>query len=297
MRFANMAGRAAVEIDGRTYDVERASEGAFSCEPNLVYGRWDELRDWVSSKDWGRAPDHARVDVVPGLVRAPSPSPRQVFGVGLNYRKHAAEANLPLPEFPVIFTKFPSCLAGPFADIELPSANVDWEVELVVVMGRESRNVPEAGAWDHIAGISVGQDVSERVVQGRPPIPQFSMGKSFPTFGPFGPHVVTVDEIADPNDLELICTLNGTEMQHERTSDLIFSVPELIAYLSGILPLFPGDVIFTGTPSGVGSAREPKVFLQAGDLLVSEIPGVGRMQQACRPRTSHQQPDEPALAS
>ena len=182
---------------------------------------------------------------------------------------------MPKPEFPPTFTKFPSCITGPHATVELPSDGIDWEVELVVIIGRTAHHVVAADSWSHVAGLTVGQDLSNRAVQLRPPVPQFSLGKSFPGFGPTGPWLVTPDEFADPNDLALSCTLNGETMQDSRTNDLIFSVPALIECLSGIVTLLPGDVIFTGTPSGVGVARKPPRFLSPGDVLVSTIEGIG----------------------
>ena len=152
------------------------------------------------------------------------PSPRQVFAIGLNYAAHAAEAGLENPTFPPTFTKFPTCLTGPDATVELPSEFVDWEVELVVVIGRLAYEVAAGDGWRHVAGLTVGQDLSERIVQTRPPAPQFSLGKSFPGFGPIGPWVVTPDELDDPDDLALGCTVNGEEVQKSRTSDLIFGV-------------------------------------------------------------------------
>jgi 2-keto-4-pentenoate hydratase/2-oxohepta-3-ene-1,7-dioic acid hydratase in catechol pathway len=281
MRLANLAGRASVVFDRIAFDVERASAGRFSSDPQRAFDHWDELREWGSAIDWAGDAPVKSIAVQDSALQPPAPQPRQVFGVGLNYRSHAAEANLELPSVPVIFTKFPSCLAGPFGDVPLPSDNVDWEVELVVIIGRLSRHVAEGNAWDHIAGVCVGQDISERVVQGRPPVPQFSMGKSFPSFGPFGPAIVTIDELDDPDDLDLSCSINGTQVQHARTSDLIFNVPELIAYLSSIVTLYPGDVIFTGTPSGVGGGRTPKWFLRPGDVIDSALAGVGHMKHIC----------------
>lgn len=182
-----------------------------------------------------------------------------------------------LPEFPSAFTKFPSCIAGSNGDIHLPSAHVDWEVEVVAVIGRPAHHVRAGDAWSYIAGLTIGQDLSEREVQFRPPLPQFSLGKSYPGFGPIGPVLVTPDEFDDPDDLELSCTLNGEVVQRSRTSDLIFSVPALVESLSGIVPLLPGDVIFTGTPSGVGSGRKPPRYLAPGDILVSAVEGIGSM--------------------
>jgi 2,4-didehydro-3-deoxy-L-rhamnonate hydrolase len=164
----------------------------------------------------------------------------------------------------------------------LPSESVDWEVELVVVIGARAHRVAEANGWQHVAGLTVGQDVSERVVQyaaGR----QFSLGKSFPGFGPMGPWLVTPDELARPDDLALQCSVNGEIVQKSRTSDMVFSVSQLIAELSAILPLLPGDVIFTGTPEGVGVARQPPRFLKPGDLVESEIEGIGALRNRCVP--------------
>ena len=175
----------------------------------------------------------------------------------MNYAAHAAEAGVEHPTFPPTFTKFPTCLTGPDATVELPSEFVDWEVELVVVIGRLAYEVAVGDGWRHVAGLTVGQDLSERIVQTRPPAPQFSLGKSFPGFGPIGPWVITPDELDDPDDLALGCTVNGEEVQKSRTSDLIFGVDALIHHLSSITPLLPGDLIFTGTPSGVGGTRTP----------------------------------------
>jgi 2-keto-4-pentenoate hydratase/2-oxohepta-3-ene-1,7-dioic acid hydratase in catechol pathway len=213
----------------------------------------------------------------PTKLGPPSPTPRQSIGIGLNYAKHAAEGGIPVPEFPTTFTKFPTCIAGPNDVVSLPSESVDWEVELVVVMGRRAHNVAAGDAWAHVAGLTIGQDISERKVQLRPPVPQFNLGKSFPGFGPIGPWVVTPDDLPDPDDLALSCTVNGETMQDSRTSDLIFGVPVLIESLSSIIPLLPGDVIFTGTPEGVGMARKPPRFLAPGDVIVSTIEGIGSM--------------------
>jgi 2-keto-4-pentenoate hydratase/2-oxohepta-3-ene-1,7-dioic acid hydratase in catechol pathway len=178
-----------------------------------------------------------------------------------------------------VFTKFPSCITGPYGDIELPpGGHVDWEVELVAVIGRRAHRVPADQAPDYVAGYAIGQDVSERVLQMASTPPQFSMGKSLPGFGPIGPWLVTLDDLADPNDLELGCEINGEPVQSSRTSRLIFSVPALVAKLSATLPLLPGDVIFTGTPSGVGLGREPQRWLADGDILTSHIEGIGEMR-------------------
>jgi 2-keto-4-pentenoate hydratase/2-oxohepta-3-ene-1,7-dioic acid hydratase in catechol pathway len=212
-------------------------------------------------------------------LEAPSPAPRQIFAVGLNYRDHVAEAGQTPSAAPSIFTKFVTSLTGPSAQLVLPSDSVDWEVELVAIIGRVAKEVTEAQAWDHVAGLTVGQDYSERVVQTAGSVPQFSLGKSYPGFSPTGPWLVTPDEFADPDDLALDCTVNGKTMQKSRTSELIFSVPQLVAYLSSITPLLAGDIIFTGTPAGVGVARTPQVYLRPGDEVVSTIEGIGSLHQ------------------
>ncbi|MGI5183384.1 fumarylacetoacetate hydrolase family protein [Dactylosporangium sp. CA-152071] len=201
--------------------------------------------------------------------------------MGLNYSKHAAESGFAVPDAPtVMFTKWPSCLTGPVTTVELPAGgSTDWEVELVVVIGATARNVPQERAWEHVAGLTVGQDLSERVRQTAGPSPQFSLGKSLPGFGPTGPWLVTPDELDDREDLELGCSVNGEEVQKGRTRELIFSVPAMVSKLSAALPLLPGDVLFTGTPAGVGMGRTPPRFLAPGDELVSYVTGIGELRQ------------------
>jgi 2-keto-4-pentenoate hydratase/2-oxohepta-3-ene-1,7-dioic acid hydratase in catechol pathway len=155
---------------------------------------------------------------------------------------------------------------------------VDWEVELVVVIGVRAERVRPGDAWDHVAGLTAGQDISDRALQLAGAHPQFSLGKSYPGFGPLGPSVVSVDEIANPDDLELGCSLDGEVMQRARTSDLIFGVPDLIARLSAVCPLLPGDLIFTGTPAGVGAFRRPRIFLRPGQELTSWVEGIGQLR-------------------
>jgi 2-keto-4-pentenoate hydratase/2-oxohepta-3-ene-1,7-dioic acid hydratase in catechol pathway len=205
-----------------------------------------------------------------------------VFAIGLNYKSHAEEAGLPLPGKPMVFTKFPNCLVGPRAEVRLSSEYVDWEVELVVVVGRRGRGIAEAQALAHVAGYAVGQDISDRKLQFSDQPAQFSMGKSVDTFGPLGPALVSLDAVRDPNDLELTCEVGGERMQGARTSDMVFSVPELIAHLSRYCTLEAGDIIFTGTPAGVGSARTPRRYLRAGEEIVSTIESIGALRNRCR---------------
>jgi len=200
-----------------------------------------------------------------------------VFGIGLNYVAHALEGPWGVPEVPAVFTKYPTCIVGAREQVAIPAPTTDWEVELVVVMGRRAHGVAAADAWPYVAGLTIGQDISERTLQRSGNVPQFGLGKSYPGFGPMGPWLVTPDEFANPDDLSISCTLNGETMQDSRTADLVFGVPRLVEYLSGVLPLLPGDVIFTGTPSGVGAGRKPQRFLQPGEVLVSSIEGIGSL--------------------
>ncbi|WP_433136057.1 fumarylacetoacetate hydrolase family protein [Actinomadura nitritigenes] len=276
MRIGNLGGRLVIVRDGRAVDVERASGGRFAADPQAVYGDWEAFRDWAASAE---PPGGAAFD--PAELGAPVPAPRQVFAIGLNYREHAAESGFDVPEgLPPVFTKFATSITGPVTEVTLPpGGHTDWEVELVAVIGRPARDVAEDDAWDHVAGLTVGQDISERVTQLAGPAPQFSLGKSFPGFAPTGPWVVTPDEFDDPDDLELTAAINGEEVQKGRTRELIFSVPQLVARLSAVLPLLPGDLVFTGTPAGVGLGRDPQRWLAPGDELVSRVEGIGELRQ------------------
>ena len=184
-------------------------------------------------------------------------------------------------DVPATFTKFPASLAGPYDDVEIVGETVDWEVELVAVIGRTADRVAEDDAWAHVAGLTVGQDISDRHLQFAAG-GQFSLGKSRRGYGPMGPSLVTLDEVPNPDDLALGCSVDGEKVQDARTSDLIFSVPRLVAELSAVLPLLPGDVIFTGTPAGVGVARKPPRFLQPGNVVESWIEGIGTIRNRCR---------------
>jgi 2-keto-4-pentenoate hydratase/2-oxohepta-3-ene-1,7-dioic acid hydratase in catechol pathway len=276
MRTGLLSGRQVLvrgaATDQRAVDVETASGGLFGPDPLDALDDWDEFRSWADGCGEAGTP-FSIADLGP-----PVPGPRQVFAIGLNYRDHAAEASMEAPANPPTFTKLVSCLAGPIGDLTLPAGSVDWEVELVAVIGRESRHVPVERAWDHVAGLAVGQDYSERRLQTSGPAPQFSLGKSHPGFGPL---LVTPDDVPDPDDLALACLVNGDTVQQDRTSAMIFPVSELIARLSSVVTLWPGDLVFTGTPSGVGMARTPPWFLEKGDEVVSVIEGLGELRQRC----------------
>jgi 2-keto-4-pentenoate hydratase/2-oxohepta-3-ene-1,7-dioic acid hydratase in catechol pathway len=235
---------------------------------------WEAVWAFAGALDLSEAPPVELAQLGPC-----SPRPRAVFGIGLNYRDHAQEAGLPIPKEPLVFTKFPSCLVGPRSDVIVFGDRVDWEAELVVVIGRRAENVPEARALEFVAGFCAGQDVSDRKLQFASQPPQFSLGKSRATFGPIGPAIVSLDELAAPLDLAITCDLDAERMQSSRTSQLIFGVPELVAYLSRHCELLPGDLIFTGTPGGVGSVR--KRYLKSGETLRTEIEGVGTLVNRC----------------
>jgi 2,4-didehydro-3-deoxy-L-rhamnonate hydrolase len=270
VRIANHDGRLALCTGDDTVDVERASDGRFSSDPQLVYDVWDEFRDWAGT---GPDPTGSRGE---NSLSAPVPSPRQVFAVGLNYREHSEEAGFQTPAAPMIFTKFPSSITGPSGDIALPPGSVDWEIELVAVIGRRAYQVSEDRALDHVAGLTIGQDLSERESQLSGAPPQFSLAKSFPGFAPLGPLVVTMDELEQ--ELQLTTVLNGEVVQDGSTRDLVFALPELVSRISMVCPLLPGDLIFTGTPPGVGMGRTPPRYLSPGDELVSRITGLGEMR-------------------
>jgi 2,4-diketo-3-deoxy-L-fuconate hydrolase len=275
-RFANVAGRSAlVDADGGWYDAERVSGGAVAADPMTALRSADALH--AAARQLAEAsPDGALADAD---VQAPVPTPRNVFGVGLNYASHAAESGMELPENPVVVTKLPSCIVGANAAVELRSATGDYEVELVVVIGGDTRDVVEEEAWDHVLGLTVGQDISDRALQFSAQPAHFDLGKSRDTYGPIGPVIVSPDHFEDPADIPLRCEVNGDQRQNARTSDLIFSVAHLVSYLSSIMTLRTGDLIFTGTPEGVGVSS--RSFLSAGDVITSTVDGIGTMTNHC----------------
>lgn len=225
----------------------------------------------------------------PGAIRYPAdtvqllppvPDPSKIVCLGLNYRDHAAESGAPIPREPVLFSKYATALIGHEHPIVLPpvSNEVDYEAELVVVVGKGGRNIPAAAARDHVAGYTIGHDVSARDWQLRKDQRQWMVGKTFDTFAPTGPALVTADEVPDPHNLAIRLRLNGQTMQDSNTRQMIFPVLQVIAYLSQVFTLEPGDLIFTGTPPGVGFVRQPPVFLKAGDVVEIEIEGLGLLR-------------------
>jgi 2,4-didehydro-3-deoxy-L-rhamnonate hydrolase len=277
LKFASKNGRAQLVVGPNNHLVDLAdiSAGRFDADPIKAFARWAELREFAASVTDAGVPCH------PDELDAPSPWPLQVFGIGLNYRSHAEESGMPIPTSPLTFTKFSSSVSGPNADIPITGSSVDWEVELVVVVGTGGRNISVANAWNHIAGLCVGQDISDRALQFASQPPQFSLGKSRKGYSPFGPWLVDAIDVPNRDELRMTCTLNGEEVQNTLTNDLIFSVSDTVSYLSEIVELLPGDVIFTGTPGGVGVSRKPQIFLKSGDVLVSTIEGVGSTTNKC----------------
>jgi 2-keto-4-pentenoate hydratase/2-oxohepta-3-ene-1,7-dioic acid hydratase in catechol pathway len=278
MRFVNAAGRAGLLVDGAVFDLNELSGGAIPYWPmEALVAHWDAI---VDLHELGAFSGGTPVDQV--QLGPPVPRPSSVFAIGVNYRGHAAETGADIRPIPAVFTKFPSSITGPRDDIVLPQGEgtTDWEAELAFVVGEAGRHVNSKNALSTLRGFMCAQDISERFVQmaaGR----QFSLGKSYDTFCPLGPAVVTVDELPDPLNLRISCTVNGEVMQDSTTKDMVVDVPHLVELLSSVMTLRPGDICLTGTPAGVGAARNPPVFLRAGDVIETEIEGVGSLRNRC----------------
>jgi 2-keto-4-pentenoate hydratase/2-oxohepta-3-ene-1,7-dioic acid hydratase in catechol pathway len=227
----------------------------------------------------GRQKVHS-TDTVPldqARLHAPLPNPPRVFAIGLNYRDHAVESGMAIPTTPVVFFKLTTSVIGPGEAIILPknSTQPDYEAEFAFVIGKGGYRIP-ASAWrDHVFGYTIVNDVSARDVQSSST--QWSMSKSFPTFCPLGPAIVSADEVADPHQLAISLTIDGETLQNSNTRELVFKVPELIEYLSSITPLLPGDIISTGTPPGVGLGRNPKRWLRPGETVTVTVEGLGSL--------------------
>jgi 2-keto-4-pentenoate hydratase/2-oxohepta-3-ene-1,7-dioic acid hydratase in catechol pathway len=280
MRWVTVASdegpRACGVVQGQYVDVNAADPEMPSTVRELL-----ELGPEWQRRAWGAlAKGAVRHDPAHVRVLAPVPDPQKVICIGLNYRDHAAESGVPVPTEPVLFSKFPSSLIGHGAPIVLPkvSQEVDYEAELVVVIGRKGRHIPRERAREYVGGYAVGHDVSARDWQLNKPNKQWLAGKSFDTFAPVGPQLVTPDDVPDPQNLGIRLRLNGRTMQDSSTSQLVFGVDELIAYISQICTLEPGDLIFTGTPPGVGMARKPPVWLKPGDIVEVEIDKLGMLK-------------------
>ncbi|MEO1615227.1 MAG: fumarylacetoacetate hydrolase family protein [Planctomycetota bacterium] len=243
----------------------------------------------VFSYDFSSIPDASSMDAskwqdAPPAMLPPVPMPEKLFCIGLNYRDHAIETGASIPTQPVVFSKFNTAIIGHGETIELPpiSQRVDYEAEMVVVVGKEAKNVSVDRAMEFVFGYTCGHDVSARDWQKGRPGGQWLLGKTFDTFAPIGPCVSLASEIADPGNLRVQMTLNGTVVQDSTTAQLIFDIPTLIAHLSKFVTLKPGDLIFTGTPPGVGDAKDPPIYLQSGDQCEVTVEGIGMLSNHCR---------------
>ncbi len=230
-----------------------------------------------AAEEVSRKPEAIKHPAAKVKFHAPVPDPRKIVCIGLNYKDHAAESGAPIPKEPILFSKYATALIGHGEAIVLPpvSQEVDYEAELVIVVGKRGRNIPAAAAQDFVAGYTVGHDVSARDWQLKKDGKQWMVGKTFDTFAPAGPVLVTADEVPDPHQLGIRLRLNGQTMQDSNTNQLIFGVGPLLAYLSQVFTLEPGDLIYTGTPPGVGFAKKPPLFLKGGDVVEVEIDGLG----------------------
>jgi 2-keto-4-pentenoate hydratase/2-oxohepta-3-ene-1,7-dioic acid hydratase in catechol pathway len=271
--------------DGTVVNLPEAGAGAGVYLPesstDLLAGwEWQEKAEFAIefARETGTGLYASEVDRL-----APVTNPEKVVCVGLNYRDHAEEGDNEIPETPVLFSKFPTTVAGPDSTISWDpdlTETVDYEVELVVVIGEEARRVDEDEALDHVAGYLVGNDVSARDLQLGDG--QWVRGKSPDSFAPVGPELVTADEVSDPHDLSIWAEVNGERLQDSSTSNLIFGVDELVSFCSQAFTLKPGDLLFTGTPPGVGVYREPPVVLDDGDEVTVGIEGIGELTNECR---------------
>ena len=277
-RLATVDGRATLVRGDDLHDLERCSGGDLGPDPMAAVAAHRRLHEIAHGLDGCEVTGH----LAGATLGPPVPHPTNVFAIGLNYRSHAAETGMALdgtPPAPLVFTKFPSCISEPRTDIVLEADSVDYEVELVVVIGTGGKDIAEDDAWDHVAGVTIGQDISDRTLQFAAKPPHFDLGKSRDTYGPIGPVLVSPDCFDDPDDITLSCDVNGDRRQHASTTDMILPVPALIAYLSSILTLRPGDLIFTGTPAGV--AMSTGDFLVPGDVITSTIEGIGTLINRC----------------
>ncbi|MGC4112597.1 MAG: fumarylacetoacetate hydrolase family protein [Nocardioides sp.] len=280
MRLATLDGSPVLVQTGRHCAVPAASGGRYPTTRAI-------LEDWNGFVTWhGQAEPVLSWAVTPDGTRwgPPVPDPGQVLGVGLNYAEHKVESSSLLRAgdsgMPMVFTKWASSICGPEDDIELQGDACDFEVELVLVIGRTADRVAADDALRHVAGVMVGQDVSQRRLQHGSPA-QLGVAKSMRTFAPTGPHLVTLDEAGDLDRLAIECRVNGRTQQSDTTGSLILGPAELVALLSGVGPLRPGDLVFTGTPAGVGHRQDPPRFLRPGDVVDSTIEGLGALHNHC----------------
>ena len=283
-KLGSNSGKAIFIKDDKYFDINLISNGDISSNSIEALSDTDKLSQlYAKLNDYEPSGNLSDINLGPPLI------PTNVFAVGLNYKKHAEESNLELPPFPMIFTKHSTCISGPKSDICMKSDMVDYEAELVFVIGKGGKDISKEDAWQHVAGLCVGQDISDRPVQFHATPPQFNLGKSFDTFGPIGPYLVSTDLFDNKESLKLQCWVNDELRQETLTNDLIFDIPYLISYISEFITLNTGDVIFTGTPEGVGATQGK--FLKDGDILKTTIEGIGTLENKCVKIKSHSNTD------
>jgi 2-keto-4-pentenoate hydratase/2-oxohepta-3-ene-1,7-dioic acid hydratase in catechol pathway len=273
----NLGSRSAIFQNGRYIDL-RATDPALPASVRELLEKGE-----AALKAAAQAARREKVVSYPAeqvQLLPPVPDPHKIVCLGLNYADHAREGGAPIPKDPVLFSKYATALVGQGDPIVLPpvSQEVDYEAELVFVVGKGGRHIPEDRGLDHIAGYTIGHDVSARDWQLKKDGKQWMVGKTFDTFAPTGPHLVTPDEVGDPHQLGIRLRLNGETMQDSNTREMIFSLGTVLSYLSQVFTLQPGDLVFTGTPSGVGFTRKPPVFLKAGDVVEVEIDKLGLLR-------------------
>ena len=283
-KLGSNSGRAIFIKDDKYYDVNTISNGDISSNSLKALSDTEKLSQlYINLNDYEPSGNLSDINLDPPII------PTNVFAVGLNYKKHAEESNLEIPPFPMIFTKHSTCISGPKSDICMKSDMVDYEAELVFVIGKGGKDISKEDAWQHVAGLCVGQDISDRPVQFHATPPQFNLGKSFDTFGPIGPYLVSTDLFDNKESLKLQCWVNDELRQETLTNDLIFDIPYLISYISEFITLNTGDVIFTGTPEGVGATQGK--FLKDGDILKTTIEGIGTLENKCIKMNNHSNTD------
>ena len=283
-KLGSNSGRAIFIKDDKYYDVNTISNGDISSNSLKALSDTEKLSQlYINLNDYEPSGNLSDINLDPPII------PTNVFAVGLNYKKHAEESNLEIPPFPMIFTKHSTCISGPKSDICMKSDMVDYEAELVFVIGKGGKDISKEDAWQHVAGLCVGQDISDRPVQFHATPPQFNLGKSFDTFGPIGPYLVSTDLFDNKESLKLQCWVNDELRQETLTNDLIFDIPYLISYISEFITLNTGDVIFTGTPEGVGATQGK--FLKDGDILKTTIEGIGTLENKCIKINNHSNTD------
>lgn len=257
---------------GIVQDGKITPTGLSECVVKIIEN-WDDLQGSLEAVDLSKGQDISTVRLLPPIAR-----PGKIFAIGLNYADHIEESQMETPANQVWFTKAVTSINGPFDPIEIAKTGpfTDYEVELVAVIGKRAKHVSAADAHKYVFGYCVGNDVTERFWQHR--TPQWSLGKSFDTHAPIGPWITTSDEVSDPHDLDLSCSVNGEQRQNSNTKHLVFNIWDQIEHLSAAMTLEPGDLIFTGTPGGIGAAMDPRLFLKPGDKVRCEISGLGAIE-------------------